>query len=42
MAEWLSFWLTEQEDRGSIPRLATWISEIGYLRLKVAVWLKYS
>ena len=25
VAEWLSFWLAEQEDRGSIPRLATWI-----------------
>ena len=24
-AEWLSSWLAEQEDRGSIPRLATWI-----------------
>ena len=24
-AEWLSSWLTEQEDRGSIPGLATWI-----------------
>ena len=29
MAEWLSSWLVEQEVRGSIPRLATWISEIG-------------
>ena len=25
VAEWLSSWLAEQEDRGSIPRLATWI-----------------
>ena len=25
MAEWSSSWLAEQEDRGSIPRLATWI-----------------
>ena len=25
MAEWLSSWLAEQEDQGSIPRLATWI-----------------
>ena len=25
VAEWLSSWLVEQEDRGSIPRLATWI-----------------
>ena len=33
MAEWLSSWLAEQEVRGSIPRLATWISEIGYLPL---------
>ena len=23
LAEWLSSWLAEQEDRGSIPRLAT-------------------
>ena len=33
VAEWLSSWLAEQEVRGSIPRLATWISEIGYLPL---------
>ena len=33
VAKWLSFWLAEQEVRGSIPRLATWISEIGYLPL---------
>ena len=33
VAEWLSSWLAEQEVRGSIPRLATWISEIGYLLL---------
>ena len=32
-AEWLSSWLAEQEVRGSIPSLATWISEIGYLLL---------
>ena len=25
MAEWWSSWLAEQEDLGSIPRLATWI-----------------
>ena len=25
VAEWLSSWLVEQEDRGSIPGLATWI-----------------
>ena len=25
VADWLSFWLAEQEDRGSIPGLATWI-----------------
>ena len=31
VAEWLRSWLAEQEVRGSIPRLATWISEIGYL-----------
>ena len=33
VAEWLSSWLAEQEVRGSIPGLATWISEIGYLLL---------
>ena len=33
VAEWLSPWLVEQEVRGSIPRLYTWISEIGYLLL---------
>ena len=33
MAEWLSSCLEEQELRGSIPRLATRISEIGYLLL---------
>ena len=25
VAEWLNSWLAEQEDRGSIPGLATWI-----------------
>ena len=25
VVEWLSSWLAEQEDRGSIPGLATWI-----------------
>ena len=25
VAEWLSSWLAEQEDRGSIPGLAIWI-----------------
>ena len=33
MFEWLSSWLAEQEVRGSIPGLATWISVIGYLLL---------
>ena len=33
VAHWLSSWLAEQGVRGSIPRLATWISEIGYLPL---------
>ena len=34
MAERLSSWLAEQEDRGSIPGLATLnFSEIGYLLL---------
>ena len=33
MAEWLSSLLAEQEVRGSIPGLPTWISEIGYLLL---------
>ena len=33
MAEWLSSWLAEQEVRGSIPHLATWISEIDYIPL---------
>ena len=33
VAEWLSSWLAEQEVRGLIPRLATWISEIDYLPL---------
>ena len=32
-ASGLSSWLAEQEVRGSIPRLATWNSEIGYLLL---------
>ena len=31
--KWLSSWLTEQEVRGSIHGLATWISEIAYLLL---------
>ena len=39
--ESFSYWLEEQEVRGSIPRLATWISEIGYLLLQVATWMKY-
>ena len=34
VAEWLSSWLAEQEVRGSIPGLASWISEIGYLLLQ--------
>ena len=33
MVEWLSSWLAEQEVRGSIPGLTTWISEIGYILL---------
>ena len=33
VVEWLSFWLEEQEIRGSIPGLATCISEIDYLLL---------
>ena len=33
VVEWLSSWLAGQEVRGSIPRLVTWISEIGYLLL---------
>ena len=33
VVEWLSSWLAEQEVRGSIPGLTTWISEIGYLLL---------
>ena len=33
VVEGLSSWLLEQEVRGSIPGLATWISEIGYLML---------
>ena len=44
MAEWLSSWLAEQVVRGSIPRLTTWISEIGYLLLPsrdMAKILKY-
>ena len=39
--KWLSCWLAEQEFRGSIPGLAATISEIGYLLLQVAIWLKY-
>ena len=33
VVEWLSSGLAEQEVRGSIPGLATWISEIGYILL---------
>ena len=33
MAQWLSSWLAKQEVQGSIPRLVTWISGIGYLLL---------
>ena len=33
VAEWLSSWLAKQEVGGSIPCLATWISEICYLLL---------
>ena len=37
VAEWISSWLAEQEDRGSIPGLATWI----FSCFQVAIWLKY-
>ena len=30
VAEWLSSWLAEQEDRGSIPGLATWIFRVWF------------
>ena len=33
VVEWLSSLLAEQEVRGSIPGLATWITDIGYLLL---------
>ena len=33
VAEWLSSWLAKQEVRRSIPHIASWISEIGYLLL---------
>ena len=33
VVEWLSSWFAKQKVRGSIPGLATWISEIGYLLL---------
>ena len=33
VAKWWRSWLVEQEVRGSIPRLAIWISEIGNLLL---------
>ena len=33
VVEWLSSWLVEQGVRGSIPGLATYISEVGYLLL---------
>ena len=32
VVQWLSFWLAEQEVRGSIPGFAVTISEIGYLK----------
>ena len=41
VAEWLSSWLAEQEVRGSIPGLVTWISEIVISCFQVAIWLKY-
>ena len=41
VAEWLSSWLAEQEVRGSILGLATWISEIVISCFQVAIWLKY-
>ena len=31
VAEWISSWFAEQEVQDLIPRLATWILEIGYL-----------
>ena len=37
VAEWLRSWLAEQEVRGSIPGLATWI----FSCVQVAIWLKY-
>ena len=39
--EWLSSWFAEQEDRGSIPGLATWIFKDGISCFQVAIWLKY-
>ena len=33
MTEWLSSWLAEQEDRGSIPASPLEFSEISYLLL---------
>ena len=36
VAEWLSSWLAEQEDRGSIPGLATRI----FSCFQVEIWLK--
>ena len=41
MAEWLSSWLAEQEDRGSIPGLATWIFRDWLIIscFQVAIWI---
>ena len=39
VVEWLSSWLAKQWVRGSIPCLATWISENGSY-FNVAIWLK--
>ena len=36
VVEWLSSWLAEQEDRDSIPGLATWIISC----FQVEIWLK--
>ena len=36
VVEWLSSWPAEQEDRGSIPGLATWI----FRDFQVEIWLK--
>ena len=41
VVEWLSSWLAEQEDRGSIPSLATWIFRDWFIScFQVTIWLK--